>query len=190
MNSLLETTGKLSGARPLHQFGGLRPRELIANWLLCVGFNDDCGTPERLTFTSDPLGGDGLLYDTVTGATFPTEHVYIRTLARGNSADLEALILDKINEKRKKGGPAYASGKTLVVFLNAGGGRAWRPNKVAKQLPNPLYFEVVWVVGLHQIEAGKHAYSVAQLKITDGAAPSWLIRIADDFDYWKVERLQ
>jgi hypothetical protein len=33
--------------------------------------------------------------------------------------DVEALILEAIGKKHGKGGAAYASGKTLIVFLNA-----------------------------------------------------------------------
>jgi hypothetical protein len=165
------------------------PASLIANWLLCVAFNDDCASPNRLTFTSDPLGGDGILYDTESKATFPTEHVIVLEVRSGKAANVETLILKAINDKRKKGQAAYASGKTLVVFLNAGGG-PWLPNRVTKQLPDPLHFAVVWVVGLHHIEAGEYVYSVTQLDMSDGDAPIWLIRIAGDFNSWTVERIQ
>ena len=52
----------LETGKPFKRFGGLRSRELLANWLLCAVFNFDCAAPERLTFTTDPLGGDGILY--------------------------------------------------------------------------------------------------------------------------------
>jgi hypothetical protein len=41
------------------------------------------------------------------------------------------LILNAIDEKRNKGRSAYASGKTLVVFVNASTGE-WFPNGVAR----------------------------------------------------------
>jgi hypothetical protein len=112
----------LQTGKPLKRFGGLRPRELLANWLLCVAFNYDCRSAERLTFTSDPLDGDGLLYDTETEAVYPTEHVLVPD-TQGQAVDVEALILKAIDDKRNKGGAAYAKGKTLVVFLNAGAAR-------------------------------------------------------------------
>ena len=52
-----------------------------------------------------------------------------------------------IDAKRKKGGAVYASGKTLVVFLNARVATPWYPSAVAKQLPHPLHFATVYVVG-------------------------------------------
>jgi hypothetical protein len=39
-------------------------------------------------------------------------------------------------------GEPYASGKTLIVFLDAAVGE-WFPNRVARALPDPLYFATV-----------------------------------------------
>jgi hypothetical protein len=179
----------LQTGKPFKRFGGLRSRELLANWLLCVAFNYDCRSPDRLTFTSDPLGGDGILYDTESDTSFPTEHVLVPAVRGGKAVDVEALILKAIDRKRKKGWAAYASGKTLVVFLNAGGG-VWHPNRVAKRVPDPLHFAVVWVVGLHHVEAGRYVYGVTQLDLSDGSAPTWLVSIGTDFCTWSIERIQ
>jgi hypothetical protein len=40
---------QLQTGMPLKRFGGLRPRELLANWLVCAAFNEHCGSPDRLT---------------------------------------------------------------------------------------------------------------------------------------------
>jgi hypothetical protein len=156
---------------------------------VCVAFNHHHCSPERLTFISDPLGCDGILYDTETEATYPTEHVLVPE-AHGEAVDVEALILKAIDDKRNKGGPAYAKGKTLVVFLNAGGGGRWVPNRLARRLPNPLHFTVVWVVGLHHIEAGEYIYGVTLLDVSEGAAPTFLIRVGSDFASWEITRIQ
>ena len=58
----------------------------------------------------------------------------------GEGAGAHALALDAINQKRAKGGEAYACGKTLVVFLDAAAGE-WFPNRAAKALPEPLRFD-------------------------------------------------
>jgi hypothetical protein len=120
-----------------------------------------------LTFSSDPTGGDGIISDTITGETWQTEHVLVPTPRGGATADAEALILKAIDQKYKKGGAPYASGKTLVVFLNAGAGM-WLPNKVAKQLPDPLLFDAVWVVGLQKVEGGKYVYAATRLDLRAG----------------------
>jgi hypothetical protein len=174
--------------KPFKRFGGLRSRELLANWLLCVAANFACGS-DRLTFSSDPLGGDGIICDRVTGRTWPTEHVLVPRAHGGEAADVGALILKAIKLKLDKGGAAYASGRTLVVFLNAGGGE-WYPNKVAKQLPEPLYFEAVWVVALQGVEAGEYLYAVTRLDLSRGNAPAWRVRIGKDFDDWRVAPIQ
>jgi hypothetical protein len=80
----------LQTGRPVKQFGDLRPRELLTNWLVCAAFNDECGSPDRLTFTSDPLDGDGILLDTKTNETFATEHVIVPAATKGKTVDLEA----------------------------------------------------------------------------------------------------
>ena len=84
-----------------------------------------------------------------------TEHVIA---VPGDDANLEALILRKVEEKRAIG-EAYAAGKTLVVYLAANG--KWCANVVARQLPNQLWFADVYVVSRERIEAGEYVYGVA-----------------------------
>ena len=173
--------------RPSKRFGGMLPREMLANWLICVAHNS-VTQDDRLTFTNDPNGGDGIIYDSVAEKAYPTEHVLVLRANSDQAWDIEALILKQVALKWSKG-RAYASGKTLVIFLDAGGGK-WSPNKVAKQLPEPLKFEAVWVVGLHKVIAGKYIYGVASLELGVGKVPTWLVRIRKDFGGWMVERRQ
>jgi hypothetical protein len=106
------------------------------------------------------------------------------------TVDVGPAILGAIDSKRKKGGAAYAAGKTLIVLLNAGGG-PWFPNRVAEALPSPLYLAAVWVVGLRHVEqSGEYVYGAVQLDVSEGNAPIWLIRVAVDFNSWTVERIQ
>jgi hypothetical protein len=176
----------LQTGKPFKKFGGMRSREKLANWLLCVAIN---ATDNRtLTFSSDPLGGDGIICDPATDETWPTEHVMVPRLRPGQTGDCEALILKAIEQKRSKGG-ASAAGKTLIVFLEAGGG-IWFPNKVARQLPNPLLFAAAWVVGLHGVSSGEYVYNVTCLDISDGDAPAVSVRVGKDFDSWTVNCIQ
>jgi len=107
----------LQTGKPFKQFGDLRSRELLANWLLCAAFNFDCGSSDRLTFTSDPLDGDGILYDTGSEASFPTEHVLVPAARSGEPVDIGAQIFKAINDKREEGGLAYASGSRPRLVL-------------------------------------------------------------------------
>lgn len=179
----------LQTGKPFKLFGELRSRELLANWLLCVVANS-WYKMERFTFTSDPSGGDGLLHDNVTGKSLPTEHVLVPRVSGPRPSSIEAAILRAIEKKKRKGGAAYASGKTLVVFLNSGGGE-WFPNKVARRLPVPLHFVDAWVVGLQRVEnSGEYVYGVSLLDLGPGNAPSWLVSVAPDFSSWQVETVQ
>lgn len=182
--------------KPFKRFGGMRSREVLANWLICVAANSEHRV-DRFTFTSDPIGSDGIILDTVTQTSWPTEHIMVPK-ARPNVAaekkrDIGTRILDAVVLKQNKGGggAAYARGKQLVVFIDADGG-PWFPNKIVKQLPRPLDFDEVWAVGLQGVEAGVYVYGVTQLKfpVAGGNAPTWLVLIGKDFDTWRVERAQ
>jgi hypothetical protein len=177
----------LQTGRPFKKFGGMLSREALANWLLCVSVNSFGGA--QLTFSSDPIGGDGIICDDSTGETWPTEHVMVPKPRTGEPGAAEALILDAIEQKRDKGGEAYAAGKTLVVFANAGTG-TWLPNSVAKRLPQPLHFGAVWVVSLQGVETGEYVYAVTHLDVSEGDAPTFRVRIRKDFDAWEVTRSQ
>ena len=177
----------LQTGKPFKRFGGMRSREVLANWLLCVTMNwaDDLG----LTFSSDPLGGDGIICNLATGEKWQTEHVMVTRLRPGQRGDAQSLILKAIEQKRRKGGAAYATGKTLVVFLEAGAG-TWFPNRVTRRLPEPLYFAAAWVVGLHCAVEGEYVYSATSLDVSEGDAPSFLVRIGKGFNAWTIERIQ
>lgn len=177
----------IQSGEPLDKFGGMLPREAIANWLLCAVANSRTEA-DRMTFCSDPTGGDGIIYDTKDQHTWLTEHVVVPSIVGGEGVDIEALVLEAINQKNGKG-KAYASGKTLVVFQTARG-ENWHPNRVAKQLPDPLHFDDVYVVGLRAVEDGSYVYQVTNLDVGAGNAPVLLVRISKDFDGWTVETIQ
>lgn len=177
----------IQSGEPLGRFGGMLPREAIANWLLCAAANSRLG-PDRMTFCSDPTGGDGVIYDRQEQHTWLTEHVVVPSIIGGEGVDIEARVLEAIEQKNSKG-KAYASGKTLVVFQTARG-ENWYPNRVAKQLPDPLHFDDVYVVGLRAVEDGSYIYQVTNLDVGAGNAPVLIVRISKDFDGWTVETIQ
>jgi hypothetical protein len=178
----------LTGKR-FRKMGGMSSREILVNWLICVAINE--ADSRSLTFASDPLGGDGLIIDSATGdAVAQTEHVMVTSPRSREEADLKTLILRAVQQKRDKG-EAYASGKTLVVFLNADvANRMWHPNEVARQLPDTLYFKAVWVVGLEMVDSREYVYNVVHLDISEGDAPVIRVRIAEDFASWIATRVQ
>jgi hypothetical protein len=171
----------ISTGKPLRRLGDMRPREACANWLICAALNE--ANEASLMFSSDPTGGDGVIFDTKTGYEVAlTEHVIAGPSGDAN-VNVEALILRAVEEKRALG-ESYAAGKTLVVYVAAKG--EWRGNVVA-QLPNPLFFADVYVVSREGIEAGEYVYGVAFLDVEEGNVPSWRVRIAEDFASWTVK---
>jgi hypothetical protein len=174
----------LQAGKPFARFGDMRSREMLANWLLCVVGNATLENV-KLTFCSDP--SDGIIWNEASGETWPTEHVMVPNLP-DQADDAEALIIEKVDHKRQRGEP-YGSGKTLVVFLNAGAGE-WHPNSVARRLPEPLYFATVWVVGLHGVENGEYVYNVTNLDLSVRNVPVFKVRIGQNFDRWHVTRCQ
>jgi hypothetical protein len=169
---------------------GLRSREALANWLLCVSANYAAGE-DRLTFTSDPNGGDGIIYDKGNGQAVVTEHAYVPSPNAGGkkqaAGDVKSKVLSAVAKKQAKGGAAYASGKTLVVFSDAVGW--WKANEVARELP-AHDFDAVWVVALQGVEDGQYIYNVTRLDLRRGNAPVWRVTIAPDFSSWRVEPVQ
>jgi hypothetical protein len=178
----------LRTGKPFKRFGDMRSREMLANWLLCITINAVEGGARELVFWSDPHGGDGIIRDELSGEVLPMEHVMVPPQPEGSKTDAQTLILKAIKEKCAKG-EQYASGSTLVVFLDAGAG-LWKPNLVAQALPDPLLFKTVWVISLRGVENGEYIYNVAHLDLSDGNSPAFEVRISADFESWKVTRVQ
>lgn len=186
LEPLVRNGRHLQSGRPFARFGAMRSRELLANWLLCA-VADTFTADHRFSFTSDPVGGDGIIVDELTGETWLTEHVLARAVpnkSQHNDRNGNEVILGQILAKRDKGGAAYANSKTLVVMAECVGG--WNPTTVARNLPAPLHFEAVWVVALHAGGNGGYEYDVSRLDLTRGAAPVWRVSIGPDFDSWVV----
>lgn len=180
----------LQTGKPFRKLGGMRSREALGNWLICVVANFECGA-DRFSFTTDPTGSDGVVHDSQSPDMWLMEHVMVPRTCLGdgaNAGNVEAAILEAINGKRQKGGAAYASGKQLVVFVNSGGG-PWYPNRVAKQLTMPLLFNSAWIVGLQSAEPS-YVYAVTHLDAEEGLAQIWLVQIGVDFASWTVGRIQ
>jgi len=180
----------LQSGKSFAKFGDMRSRELLANWLISASLNFEYKTIQY-SFTSDPDGGDGTIVDLETNQAWITEHVMVPQPQNEveRNKDIHSRILDAIDLKRNKGGEAYASNKTLIVFLDSGQG-LWTPNQIAKQLPSPLYFEDVWVVALQEAIEGKYSYRVTQLLLDHGNAPIWAVDIDQSFAGWAVTRIQ
>ena len=93
----------LRTGKRFEKIGGMRSREILANWLVCVATN--AATEVKLTFCSDPIGGDGIICDAATGETWPTEQVMVPRPRAGQTDDAETLILKAIDHSAPIYGP-------------------------------------------------------------------------------------
>ena len=107
----------------------LLPREVLANWLLCVVMNYQ-NESNSVTISTDPEGGDGLILNLATGVHMVTEHVFVPEIQSVLST-VEDQIINAIRAKARFGRP-YASGKHLIVFSEAVG--LWYPNRAARRV--------------------------------------------------------
>lgn len=108
-----------------------RPREILANWLICAAGNCEDG-PDAWTFSIDPMGGDGLIVKRSTSVGWPTEHVFIPAPKTLHNESVEDQIISAVKHKQQKG-ETYARGKHLVIFAYAEGG-PWWPNRAGKRI--------------------------------------------------------
>jgi hypothetical protein len=176
----------LQTGRGFKDFSGMRSREMLANWLLCAVQNF-LEEKDRFTFLTDPVGGDGIIFDLDSNSALRTDHVMVPR-SRKNQKPVPDAVISKIRQKIGKGGAPYAKGKILIVFVNEQG--KWFPDKVARQLPAPLFFEAVWVVSLMGVKDEEYVYSVTNLYLKSGHAPVFFVKIEKDFNAWEVARVQ
>lgn len=175
----------LQTGRPFENFTELRSRELLCNWLICAAVNASSNS-DRAMFSSDPDGGDGLLWDKATAQSWPTEHVMVPNLPQ-HIDPIDTRILTAIAHKQARG-PAYGDGKILVVFPNAGNHDAWFPNRLARQIPKPNHFDQIWVAGLKGLRGDQYVYNVTRLE--EPHSPAWRVIVEPDFQNWTVEAIQ
>lgn len=81
-------------------------------------------------------------------------------------------------------------GKPSLCFWRQGVALGSR-TRVARQLPDPLDFDAVWVVGLQEVTAaGDYSYAATRLDLELVNAPAWRVRVSPDFESWVVTRIQ
>lgn len=175
----------LETGRRFKKFGNLSSSEVLGCWLLAAVLCHEAKS-KKIRICTDPQGGDGTLYDTEEKQSYPIEQVMVTRWGEVDK-DTEGLILEQIEKKQNKGGKAYATGKTLVVFLNRKG-ESWNPNRLAKNLPKELDFDDVWVVGLQEVIDDSYSYNVTQLNAD--RCPIWRVTIDESFQAWEVMRIQ
>lgn len=170
--------------RDLSNFS-LRPREIWANWLVCVVLRKLYG--DDITFMDDNKG-DGFLVDKKRGIIIPTEHVCaldipeVKDLPKG-----EKRVIDAINSKIFRGAE-YAQGKLLIVFFD-GAGIFFR-NKIREAIYGRHNFEAVFCVGLLESREDSYSYTVTEFRdsFVDKSI-THKVTINKDFNNWEINQI-
>lgn len=161
----------------------MRPREALANWLLCIVFKSYIG--KDLTLAEDPDSGDGLILERVGCPVVPfyTEHVFVGHHEEG---DINEVILDKIASKLKRG-PVYTRGRNLIVFSEKVG--LVKAGLLRLTLGNKNDFVSIILVGLERSDKDGYIYWITRLSPIPSLW-SYRIFINWNFDKWRVERVR
>lgn len=170
--------------RDLSNFS-LRPREVWANWLICVVLRKIHNAD--ITFMDDDKG-DGFIVDKEKSFMMQTEHVCALDIPEAKKLPSgEQRVINAINLKIEKGDD-YARGKLLVVFFD-GAGNYYR-NKIRENIFGRHNFESVFCVGL--LTSGDNGYSYAITEFNDSFgnnSRTFRVDINNDFTDWKVTQI-
>lgn len=186
MRRFIIAPNHLRTGKPIGNFGQMRPREFVANWLICAAMNAEVCN-ERFWFSTDPDGSDGLIHDSSCDGIYHTEHVIVYSHEK-KSGGTCSKILRAVEQKRSRG-MDYAAGKILVVFIDEDGSK-WHPNRLNLKLPDPLLFSDLWVVSLQKTFLGSYTYAVVRFDSCDGIVPIWKVKIMKGFRKWRVRKAQ
>ena len=165
----------------------LLPREILANWLLCIVGNSGRDT-EQLTFCNDPFGGgDGIILDRESGEQMVTEHIFIPKHQNKDGKSTEDLVVEAVEKKENKGGKSYSKGKHLIIFCDGIGN--WFPNKVGRRIQGIHNFSSVWAIGLERVENDNFYFYWVAL-FDKNHSPVSQVKIDFQQKQWSVENIQ
>lgn len=164
----------------------LLPREIWANWLMCVVLQKLHDAD--ITFAEDD-NCDGLFIDKKTGRVVATEHVSALEIPKANLQEKgEARILHAIEHKIKRG-CEYAEGKFLIVFFD--GAVKWYRNRLREAINGKHNFKSIYCIGLLTVDDSGYAYSLTQFhpKMPETSI-TYKVKINSSFTDWQVYRLE
>jgi hypothetical protein len=171
----------------IERFGWMLPREVWGNWILAAIASE--GREQELRITTDPDGGDGVIWDPATEVGWRTEHILLPVSRPGDTRTNDQRIIDAANKKQTKGGAQYARGKILVILNESSTNEAWHPTAVARALPANDFIET-WVIGPDSFEHASVTYAATKLDLGTGQAPIYKVHINSLFTRWRVVQVQ
>jgi len=178
---MVKNPSHLWNGRDLQNFS-LRPREVWANWLICVVLRHMY--KRDITFMEDDKG-DGFIVDKERMVIVPTEHVSALDIPKGKKLSSgEQRVIDAIDLKITKG-VEYAKGKLLVVFFD-GAGKLYR-SKIRESIFERHSFEAIFCVGLLNSDENGYSYSVTEFRDSFGdQSVTHIVKINRDFTDWEI----
>jgi hypothetical protein len=167
----------------IERFAWMLPREIWGNWILAAIGSE--GREQELRITTDPDGGDGVIWDPATTIGWRMEHVLIPPHRQSDNRTTD----QKIIQAAQKGGTQYAKGKVLVVLNESGTGERWHPTDVARALPANDFNET-WVITPDEFVHRSVTYAATRLELTGGQAPIYKVYINSLFTQWRCRQIQ
>ena len=163
------------------------PREIWGNWILSAICSE--GREHELSITTDPDGGDGVIWDPATEVGWRMEHILLPVSHPADTRSTDQRIIDAANKKQTKGGAQYARGKTLVILNESSTGERWHPTVLAQNLPDNDFVET-WVIGPDNFHHASVTYAATKLELDRDQAPVFKVHINSLFTRWRVEQIQ
>ncbi len=144
-----------SGSRPVGF--PLLPREILANWILCIPLLHDANHECVMTAPLQEDGTDGGVFDTTTGLHHKFQHVYVPTLEtpKGAVREINDLFSKKFELKARKG-KVYADGVELVIFSDAIG--LVEPTTINKIIKGNHGFKSVYALAIEKKDRDGYHY--------------------------------
>ncbi len=171
----------------IERFAWMLPREIWGNWILAAICSE--GYEQEYRITTDPDGGDGVIWDPATSIGWRMEHVLIPPHRQGDNRTTEEKIIEAANKKQQKGGTQYAKGKVLVVLDESGTVERWRPTAVARALPANDFTET-WMITPDEFVHRSVTYAATRLELMGAQAPIYKVYINSLFTRWRCRQIQ
>lgn len=170
--------------RDLSNFS-LRPREVWANWLICVILRKLYG--KGITFMDDD-SGDGFLVDKDRQIVIPVEHVCALDIPEADNLPKgEQRVINAINNKISRGSK-YAQGKILVVFFDGAG--KFSRSKIREAIYGKHNFEAIFCIGLLEASNNGYIYAVTEFRdLFNDKSITHKVAINNNFDNWKITQI-
>lgn len=157
-----------------------RPREVLANWLLCIVLREKYG--DAITFR-ESHEGDGVILNKQTGDEILTEHVCAMDIPLGKEWPKgNDRIIEAVNHKAERGAE-YAKGKKSIVFVDGAG--EINTGIIRQSIAGKHCFDCVYCIS--PLKADSNGYSYFVTEYYDLASITFKVNINPYFIDWSVD---